>query len=155
MNIKVELLTVLDALNAAGIPYALCGGMALAIHGCPRFTKDIDLLVREEDLAQVEAAVKPLGFDLSTGWIAFGRQTAEEQRIYRIVKVDGREHVALDLVMVTPTQQPNWDSRQTLALEDRKIVVVSREGLIRMKRGTGRTQDQADVEKLEGAQNDG
>ncbi len=150
MNIKVELLSVLDTLDVARIPYALCGGLALAVHGYPRFTKDIDLLVQQRDLERLEAAVKQLGFNLSSGWIVFRRGTAEEQRIYRIVKTDGREHMALDLVIVTSLQQPNWDSRQTLVLGDRKIVVVSREGLIRMKRDTGRTQDQADIERLEG-----
>lgn len=148
MNLKDELFAVLDALDTGDIPYALCGGMALAVHGHPRFTKDIDLLIQEQDLPRLEAAVAPLGFDLPSGWIVFGRGTAEEQRLYRIVKVDGREHLALDLVIVTPAQQPNWDDRRTLFLSDRRIAVVSREGLIRMKRDTGRTQDRADIEKL-------
>ena len=150
MNLRDELLTVLDALDAASIPYALCGGMALAIHGHPRFTSDIDLLIREEDLGSLESAVRPLGFDLTTGWIIFGRGTDDEQRIYRILKIEGTERLALDCLMVTPIQQEVWESRQVVSLGHRQIVVVSREGLIRMKRMTGRTQDAADIEKLEG-----
>jgi hypothetical protein len=154
MNIKTELLSILEALDAADTSYALCGGLALAVHGHPRFTKDIDLLIMEQDLARLEAAVRHLGFDLNSGWLVFGRDTPVEQRVYRIVKVEGREHLALDLVMVTPRQQPNWDSRQTMVLGERKIVVVSREGLIRMKQATGRTQDKADVERLGGSVDD-
>jgi hypothetical protein len=150
MNIKTELLSVLDALDAADIPYAMCGGLALAVHGHPRFTKDIDLLILEQDVARLESAVKQLGFDLSSGWIVFGRDTPGEQRIYRIVKVVGHEHLALDLVIVTPLQQPIWDGRQTMDLGDRRIVVVSREGLICMKQATGRSQDKADIERLQG-----
>lgn len=155
MNLKTELLAVLDALDANGIEYALCGGLALAVHGHPRFTKDIDLLLPEEYLPRLEATVRPLGFELSSGWIVFGRGTAEEQRIYRIVKVQDAEHLVLDLLIVTPIQQVNWDSRVTMDLLGRRLVVVSREGLVRMKRGTGRTQDLADVEKLEGAHGEG
>jgi hypothetical protein len=150
MNIKSELLSVIDALDAEGIEYALCEGLALAVHGHPRFTKDIDLLILEQHLPRLEATVKPLGFDLSSGWIAFGHESPTAQRIYRIVKVEGAEHLALDLVIVTPIQQPNWDSRQRMDLGDREIVVVSRQALIRMKRAAGRTQDLADIEKLEG-----
>ena len=154
MNIKAQFLSVLDALNAEGIPYAVCGGLALAVHGCPRFTKDIDLLVQEKDIPRLETTVKRLGFDLPSGWIVFGDGTAREQRLYRIVKVEGNQHLALDLVVVTKTQQPNWDTRQTLDLGDHQIVVVSREGLIRMKQDTGRTQDQADIERLESTNDD-
>lgn len=154
MNIKLEFFSVLDTLDAEGIPYAVCGGVALAVHGCPRFTKDIDLLVPEREIPRLEAAVKRLGFDLPSGWIVFGHGTAREQRLYRIVKVEGDQHLALDLVIVTETQQHNWDTRQTLDLGDRRIVVVSREGLIRMKRDTGRIQDQADIEKLENTHED-
>ena len=127
----------------------------LAVHGYPRFTKDIDLLIQEHDLTRAAAAVKPLGFDLSSGWIVLERGTPAEQRIYRIVKVEGSEHLALDLVIVTPAQQPNWDSRQAMSLGDRVIVVVSREGLIRMKQAAGRTQDRADIEKLGGTRESG
>jgi hypothetical protein len=33
-------------LDAEGIPYALLGGLALAEHGYPRLTEDVDLLMR-------------------------------------------------------------------------------------------------------------
>ena len=155
MDIKAELLSVLDTLHAQGIEYALCGGLALAVHGHPRFTKDIDLLIQPDDLPRLETAVRTLGFDLVSGWIVFGRGTSEEQRIYRIIKVEGTAHLALDLLIVTPIQQPSWDSRQAMDLGDRRIVVVSRDGLIRMKQIAGRTQDRADLEKLGGPHDGG
>jgi hypothetical protein len=57
MNIKTELLSILEALDAADTSYALCGGLALAVHGHPRFTKDIELKQatgRTQDKADVE-----------------------------------------------------------------------------------------------------
>ncbi len=38
-----ELLALARALDAAGLEYALCGGLALAVYGAPRATRDIDL----------------------------------------------------------------------------------------------------------------
>jgi hypothetical protein len=46
------------------IEYAICGGVALAIHGAPRATKDIDLLAREADLPRLREVVRTCGFTL-------------------------------------------------------------------------------------------
>lgn len=45
MNLRDEFLGVLDALTGAGLDHAVCGGFAVAIHGYPRLTQDIDLLI--------------------------------------------------------------------------------------------------------------
>lgn len=50
MDLQQELFTVLDALAATGIDHAVCGGFAVAIHGYPRLTRDIDVLIQEADL---------------------------------------------------------------------------------------------------------
>jgi hypothetical protein len=49
MNIKDELLRVVETLTEARIEYAIAGGLAVAIHGCPRLTVDIDLVIREDE----------------------------------------------------------------------------------------------------------
>ena len=56
MDLHQELVQLIDALEAAGAEYALCGGLALAVHGHPRFTKDIDLLVPAEALANLDGS---------------------------------------------------------------------------------------------------
>ena len=50
VTIYDELQGVLGALDAANVPYALVGGIAVAVWGSPRATKDIDLLVRRNDI---------------------------------------------------------------------------------------------------------
>ena len=57
-DLIAELEQLVDALHADAAEYALCGGLALAVHGHPRATKDIDLLVRAEAVldAHLEAA---------------------------------------------------------------------------------------------------
>ena len=58
MNIQHELYLVIDTLQRAGIDYALCGGLAVIVHGYPRLTRDIDLLIREEDLVRARSSLK-------------------------------------------------------------------------------------------------
>ena len=41
MNIKDELFRIVNALTAAAVDYAIAGGLAVAIHGCPRLTVNI------------------------------------------------------------------------------------------------------------------
>ncbi|MDX6382724.1 MAG: hypothetical protein QOK48_297, partial [Blastocatellia bacterium] len=40
------------ALNRRQLDYAVCGGWAMTIHGCPRATMDIDVMVLADDLAE-------------------------------------------------------------------------------------------------------
>ena len=72
MNLRQELDDVIDALTTGAIEYAVCGGMALAVHGHPRFTEDLDLLIRSSDLERVKDAVANLGFVIDTGWLRSG-----------------------------------------------------------------------------------
>jgi hypothetical protein len=57
LDLVSELANVVRALDAAGVPYALCGGIAVTIHGHVRATKDIDLLILPEDRTRALASV--------------------------------------------------------------------------------------------------
>jgi Uncharacterised nucleotidyltransferase len=67
-KVRDRLLRATAALNQAGIPYAVVGGHAVASwvttvdEGAVRNTRDIDLLVRREDLAVITAALERAGF---------------------------------------------------------------------------------------------
>ena len=56
-----EFRSITKALNDARIEYAICGGWAMAIHGIPRATIDIDLLILGDDLERVWGLAKQLG----------------------------------------------------------------------------------------------
>lgn len=62
MNLVDELHAISAALRGAGIVHAICGGVAVTIHGATRSTKDLDLLVRAEDVARILDLVRPLGY---------------------------------------------------------------------------------------------
>jgi hypothetical protein len=141
-----EFKSITAALNDAGIEYAVCGGWAMAIHGFPRGTIDIDLLIREVDLPRVIRIARDNGFDIQ------GLPLHFEIEIRRISKIDpeSNELVTLDLLLVTDENQHDlWTNRVRLEWKEGETTVVSRESLIAMKRVAGRRQDLADIEKLE------
>ncbi len=56
--------------------------------------------------------------------------------------------VTVDLILVEPAFGTVWAGRQTFERDGVRLVVVSREGLVAMKRIAGRAQDVADIEAL-------
>jgi len=79
MDLKQELLGIIRALNKAGVPYALCGGMAVVLHGYPRLTRVIDLLVLMQDLQAARKALSTVGFTIPSGLIAMKRIAGRPQ----------------------------------------------------------------------------
>lgn len=149
MDLKKELEGVVDALVASDVPFGVCGGVAVTIHGAPRFTKDIDLIVLPGDVEAALGAVRSVGFTLSAGPMMFAAGTAHQREVRRVSKVDGTELLMLDFLLVTAALRTVWDSRVIVEWEGRRVPVVSRRGLITMKKLAGRPLDLADVEALE------
>lgn len=116
LDLIAELEAVLDALEAASIEYALCGGLAVAVHGHPRATQDIDLLVRPEDVPRVLAVATSLGFNVPARKMVFRAGKPDENQMQRVSKLDPETNdlLSLDLLLVGPVHQATWDSRITL-----------------------------------------
>lgn len=148
MDLEHEFGTVIDALNTERIAYALCGGLAMAVHGAPRATVDIDLLVRDEDVPRIHEVVAPLGFLIHARPMNFSSGSIRIDRVSKIDPSDG-DTLILDLLLVTPALEDVWAAREERAWRGGTLYVVSREGLIRLKQFRSSTQDRADIEKLE------
>jgi hypothetical protein len=142
-----ELCAVRDALSTARIPYALCGGWAMIVHGFIRNTVDIDFLIREEDLDAVERIAGELGFVIKARPMNFNGGTMKIRRVSKIDPRDG-ETLMLDLLLVTPKSEHVWASREVLPWNGADLWVVSRKGLIDLKRGRSSEQDLLDIKKL-------
>lgn len=156
LDIIQELEAIVDTLAREGIDYALCGGLAVAVHGHPRATKDIDLLVLPQDVARVLTLVKALGFDVPSRKMTFRTGKPNQQTVNRISKLDEAtgELVPLDLLNVNDEHDSIWHDRVEIPWRERKLSIVSREGLAMMKRRAGRPQDLADLAALESAIDD-
>lgn len=145
MDLYDELHRVVGALDAAGVPYGLVGGLALAVHGVPRATTDIDLLVLPADVDRALAAVRPLGFRFEAGPMRF----PDGMRIRRVSRIEGGETLTLDLLLVDEQLETAWASRREIATERGTLRVIGRDALVAMKVRAGRARDLADVERLQ------
>lgn len=150
MNLVDELHAIAAALRAAGVPYAVCGGIAVTAHGVTRSTKDIDIAIAREHLPAALAAVAPLGYTIPAGPMTSGAGTAQERHVQRVNKIVGSQHLVLDLLIAEAAYAGVLDDRIDVDLPAGTITFVSRETLLRMKRLAGRAIDLADIEKLEG-----
>lgn len=139
---------VIEALNGADIAYALCGGLAVNLHGHVRATRDIDLLLPHDQLDAARASLRLLGFDIDAGPIPFATGTERERILYRVSRIIGAQLATIDLMIVTPVLEPAWASRVVAKWRSRDVWTVSLEGLARMKRLAGRPQDLADLDHL-------
>jgi hypothetical protein len=148
MDLYDELVGILQRLDDQGIDYAICGGIAVALHGYPRFTKDIDLVVLAEDAERVADALEPQGFVFRAGRVPFDVGGPYEREIYRVSKIENGETLTLDLLLVNEALQDVWEQRELFDWRGRRISVVSVQGLAKMKRLAGRDQDLLDLKML-------
>jgi hypothetical protein len=147
-DLTQELFSLVDCLTAAGVDHAVCGGLAVAMHGYPRATRDIDLMILPSSLESARKAVAALGYEIPGGIIPFAAGTPKAREVFRISRPLRDTLVTLDLLLVSPILEDVWNSCETIQLPERNIRVVSRRGLTTMKRLAGRLRDLADLEEL-------
>ena len=153
LDLYEELRSLIAALDKHQIDYALCGGIAMAIYDRPRATVDIDLLIVAASLDEVIEVAKALEYTVRGLDMTFANDTIEIRRVSKIDQETGFL-LSLDMLLVTPQIQQIWDSRVRANWEDGKLSVVSREGLIALKKLSGRPQDLADISALTEDAND-
>ena len=145
MTLFDELHTLVRALDAAGVEYALVGGLAVAVWGAPRATKDIDLLIQPDALPRAKAVARACGFTLE----ALPFEFKDGTQLQRMNKVDATgQLLTVDFMLVDRNLDPAWAGRSRLPFAGGDIVVVGREALIAMKALAGRPQDIADIQNL-------
>ncbi len=147
IDITNELRRLITALAEQRIDYALCGGMAMGVHGFLRTTIDIDLLIQPQSLDDVFGVAQALGYSIRGKEMSFADGAVEIRRVSKIDPEDG-EVLSLDLLLVTPDIRSAWDSRIEADWEGRKLSVVSRDALIALKTLRGSLQDLADIQAL-------
>ncbi len=142
-----------NKLNDKKIDYAICGGWAMAIHGAPRATVDIDLLVQTEKLSEVWKIAEELDYWVEGLPLSFDGGTIEIRRISKIDK-ETKTLFTIDFLLVTEGLKKVWETRENIDWEDGKVWTVSRDGLIFMKRISGRHKDLGDIETLTELENE-
>jgi hypothetical protein len=138
-----EFQNLISRFNQEQLDYAVCGGWAMAIHGSPRATVDIDFLVLTENLPKVWKIAEDFGYWVEGLPLSFDDGLVE---IRRISKIDEETKIlfTIDFLLVTDGLKKVWETRENIDWEDDRVWTVSREGLIFMKQISGRTKDLGD-----------
>jgi hypothetical protein len=137
---------MLSALNDEHVEFLLVGAYALAVHGLPRATGDMDIWIRcsDENAQRVWRALQSFGApltevtldDLKTPNTVFQIGVAP-RRIDILMSIDGVEF------------DEAWPQRMIVEVEGQTLTVLSRAHLLQNKKASGRPKDLADIAWLE------
>ena len=133
------------------VRFLVVGGYALAIHGHPRATGDLDLWIEcnEANAARAYQALRVFGAPLR-------ELTLEDLTTPGTVYQIGLPPVRIDiLTRITGVEFDSaWRDRRDTEIDELEVPVIGRDALLANKRELGRTRDLADVELLEGDDRD-
>lgn len=147
LDIYDEFRRLVEVFDAQKVDYALCGGMAMAVHQRPRMTIDIDILIPPQLLQRVMLIARDLGYNIRGKNLSFANGAVEIRRVSKIDAASG-DLLFLDFLLVTPQLQSVWASRVISEWEGGTFSVVSRAGLIAMKQLRKSGQDLDDIQAL-------
>ena len=120
----------------------------MSVHGFTRATEDIDLFVQPGDVERAEEVVAALGYVVKAKPMNFSSGDMQIRRVSKIDPSDG-DLLTLDFLLVTPATELAWRSREVREWNGRELPVVSRDGLILLKRFRSSDQDLVDISRLE------
>ena len=146
MRLSNDLREFLELLNSRGVDYVIVGAHSLAFHGRPRYTGDLDILIRPTP----DNAVKLVDL-LNTFGFAHSRfREADFTTPNQIIQL-GCAPNRIDLLTSISgvTSNEAFDTRVRAELDGIPVFILSKEALIRNKRSVGRQQDLADLDTLQ------
>ncbi len=146
MEIQKDYKELLELFNVHKVEYMIVGGFALAFHGAPRFTGDIDLLVKPdiENARRILAALKDFGFEFSN------LSEADFLKLDNVIQL-GFPPVRIDIV--TSISGVDWQTAAKGKIAgkygDIEVFFIGKEEFIANKKSSGRLKDLADIESLD------
>jgi hypothetical protein len=135
----------IQSLNDSHVRYLVIGGYAVALHGYPRYTKDMDVWVEMSpgNAANLLKALEQFGFG------SLGLQAADFLVPDQIIQL-GYPPNRIDLITTAPGVDFDdcYASRVQVVIDDVTVDFIDLDNLKKSKRATGRLQDLADLENL-------
>jgi hypothetical protein len=137
---------MLSALSEAGVEYLVVGAYAMAVHGVPRATGDLDVWIRpsSDNATRAIAALRRFGAPLQD---LTASDLCRPGTVFQIGVAPRRIDMltAIDAVSFDEA----WKARASIRVDDIEVWVIGRDALLKNKRATGRPRDRADAEQLE------
>jgi hypothetical protein len=140
-----DFVDLLRAFVAADVRFLVVGAYALALHGRPRATGDLDVWVEagDDNAGRVMIALAAFGAPLRDVSAA---DFSREGIVYQIGLPPGRIDILTQLTGVTFAEA--WPGRERAMFGDVEVDFIGREAFIRNKQATGRARDLGDIEGL-------
>ena len=146
MNLSADLREFIELLNSRGVDYVIVGAHSLAFHGWPRYTGDLDILIRpsRQNAAKLPHILQEFGFSESDF------KESDFMAADQIIQL-GRVPNRIDLLTGISGVDTEDAFRKKISteLEGLPVFVLSKELLIQNKRAVGRPRDLADITELE------
>jgi len=145
MEVQKDFKELLELFNAHKVKYLIVGGYALAYHGVPRYTGDIDIFVKpdKENALNILTALNDFGFG------SVGLKEEDFESPNKVVQL-GYPPVRIDII--TSISGVLWDDAYEKHAEGKygniSVYYIGREHYILNKRASGRKKDLADLEAL-------
>ena len=142
-----DFLDMLLALSDAAAEFVIVGAHALAVHGIPRATGDMDLFIRpsRENAVRAIAALRAFGAPIDQHGLT-GDDLATAGTVYQIGLPPRRIDLLTSIDGVTFEEA--WDGRIEREVAGLKIAFIGRDAFVRNKLASGRAKDRLDVEAL-------
>ena len=144
MKVHTDFNDFVAALNNNKVEYVIVGSFALAFHGHPRATGDIDFWICPTPL-NVKALLKAL-YDFGFGETEISEGDIMSGNIIQL----GYPPVRIDLITILDglSQEEIWESREKGEFGNHDVFYLGREAFVKNKRALGRHKDLADLELL-------
>jgi len=141
-----DFVEMLSALSAEGVEYLIVGAYAMAAHGWPRATGDIDIWVRptHENAERAMRALRRYGaplFDLSAADLTM------PDTVFQIGVPPGRVDILSGVSGVEFDEA--WATRINATVAGQEVATIGFDALLKNKRAAGRPKDLADIAWLE------
>jgi len=141
-----DLREFIHLLNTNRVKYVIVGAWALAFHGRPRYTGDLDIFIARDD----ENADKLMAVIETFGFGQAGIRREDFLQVDHVIQL-GREPNRIDILtgISGVSFDETWANRESGKVADIAVFVISRDLLIKNKRAANRDKDQGDIKLLE------
>ncbi len=147
MSLNSDLREFVALLNSRGVDYVVVGAYSLAFHARPRYTGDLDILIKPspENAAKIVALLQEFGFN---GGAFTTEKFTKPDQIIQLGRIPNRIDLLTGISGVST--EDAFASKVAGEIDGLPVPILSKELLIRNKRAVARPQDLVDVELLEG-----